>query len=82
MALFAKELETLSLRPRTKAEALVQLRFCAYFWKGIAAKESLRQGQSVMPLTSYIRRAPLALQHLMTKLTSPADREALQTGRA
>ena len=53
MALFAKELEILSLRPRTKAEALVQLRFCAIFLerncdKGILAAGAIRNAANVL----------------------------------
>ena len=44
MALFAKELEILSLRPRTKAEAIVQLRFCAIFLERNCDKGNLAAG--------------------------------------
>jgi hypothetical protein len=52
-ALAAKELEILSFRPRTKAEALVQLRFCAIFLerncdKGILAAGAIRNAADVL----------------------------------
>jgi hypothetical protein len=52
-ALFAKELEILSLRPQTQTEALVQLRFCAIFLErnggrsGLAA-EAIRNAADIL----------------------------------
>jgi hypothetical protein len=52
-ALSAKEAEILALRPRTKDEALVQLRFCATFLerncrKGSEAAEAIRHAVNVL----------------------------------
>jgi hypothetical protein len=52
-ALFAKELEILSLRPQTQTEALIQLRFCAIFLErnggrtGLAA-DAIRNAANVL----------------------------------
>jgi hypothetical protein len=52
-ALFAKELEILSLRPQTQTEAIVQLRFCAIFLErnggrsGLAA-DAIRNAATIL----------------------------------
>jgi hypothetical protein len=55
-ALLAKELEILSLRPRTQIEVLVQLRFCAIFLErnggrsGLAA-DAIRNAANILSVT-------------------------------